>query len=129
MKERIIDLNCSLIDIAIKLVGGNPGATRVCCEIINKAEQIDPDSALGPLGAFLSFDSYHIYDERIWMLFKDVCERNIVKVIALLRAVQLGLLSESTLNHAIDNYGEGLNINECIVKVREQLPNFTSEVI
>ena len=129
MKERITDLNCSLMDIVIKLVGGNPGATVVCCEIISKAEQIDPDSSLGPLGALLSFDSYHIYDERIWMLFKDVCGENVVKVIALLRAVQLGLLSESTLNHAIDNYGEGLNINECIVKVRERLSNFTSEVI
>ena len=129
MKERIIDLNCSLIDIAIKLVGGNPGAIRVCCEIISKAEQIDPDSALGPLGALLSFDSYHIYDERIWMLFKDVCGENVVKVIALLRAVQLGLLSESTLNHAIDNFGEGLNVSEYITKVKKQLPNFTSEVI
>jgi hypothetical protein len=128
MKERITDLNCSLKAIVIKLVGGNPGAVRVCCEIISKAEQIDPDSNLG-LGALLSFDSYHIYDERIWMLFKDVCEGNVVKVIALLRAVQLGLLSISTLNHAIDNYGEGLNINECIAKVRKQLPNFTSEAI
>ena len=128
-QDRITDLNCNLKDIIVKLVGGNLGATVACCEIIANVEHIDPDSALGPLGPLLQFDTLRIYEERIYMLFNDVCERNIVKVIALLRAVQLSMLSESVLNHAIDNRGEGLNVMEYVSKVKKRLPDFNKDKI
>jgi hypothetical protein len=124
MESRIKDLNVTPKDIMITLADGNPGAIRVCCELVMRTSHIDPASALGAVGALLLLDTFHIYGPRIWMLYKDVCGEDIAKVIGLLRAVQLGLLPQSKLNHAIDSYGDGVVVDECMTKVKEQLPNF-----
>jgi hypothetical protein len=78
------------------------------------------------LGCLLLLDSFAIYGANIWLLFKDVCGQNIVHMIAVLRAVQLGLVDERAVHEAIDGTST-LSIDEVLSAVREVLPDFAAE--
>lgn len=108
--------------------GVNPGALNVLLGIVKEAENIDPCNGLGAFGPILMLDSLKIYADRIWMLYKDVCKESIVDTIGMIRACQLGIVSDFTLAGAIDNYGAGVDVKDCINKVREQLPDFGRSV-
>lgn len=120
-----ICLQDTMMDAVIKLSEGNPGATTVCVQILNKGNSIDPDMVLGGFGILSILDIYNIYGSRIWMLFKDVCKQDLVKTIAALRACQMGLFPIEKLQYAIDNYGERINVDELHRMVKERLPRFT----
>ena len=108
------------MDIMIKMSEGNPGAVTVLMELYKETPETDPMSALGGLGPIMWLDTFGIYGSRIWMLYKDVCGQDVEKTNWMIRAVQLGIMSEAELNHRIDNYGrEG--IDEIIEKVFDQL--------
>lgn len=124
MTERIT-LTDTLLSSIIKLGEGNPGALRVLNEIVKRED--DPDSlagTLGTLGTLLSLDSYGIYGARIWMLYKDVCSEDLVRMLGLLQATRLGAVSEAVLNRAIDNRGDGLDLEAALTTVQELLPRF-----
>jgi hypothetical protein len=42
----------------------------------------------------------------------------------MIRACQLGIITNMKLNTAIDNMGDGLNVSEILKLVQEQLPDF-----
>jgi hypothetical protein len=126
---RIMNLEMSVLDIAVDLAEGNPGAATVCGEMLLKTPQIDPDSALGGLGALLSLDTLEIYGSRIWGLYKDVCGQNLVKMEGVLRANQLGFIGGHAINHAIDNRGEGINPDKLLAEVKEHLPRFGAAAV
>jgi hypothetical protein len=89
--------------------------------------EIDPDDWAGGLGPLLFMDSNRIYGSRIWQLYKDVCNQSLVRMLAVLRAWQLGFISGHALHHAIDNCGEGLDVDELLGRVQERLPRFGCE--
>jgi hypothetical protein len=68
-------------------------------------------------------------DRVFWILFKDVCKENTTHALACLRALQLGLLNDSDLDHAIDNYGERVDTAAVLEAVQKRLPNFAKEGI
>lgn len=107
-----------------KLVEGNPGALTVCMALMKDNARIDPDDAFKEIGPLLSLDTEGIYGSRIWMLYKDVCGQDTEKVLGLLRARQLGYLNTVPFQHAIDNYGDGLDVDAFLSKVKERLPKF-----
>jgi len=123
MTERI-DLQDTIIDVITKLSEGNPGALRVCMDILMQDATIDPDNALSGIGPLLSLDTHGIYGSRIWMLYKDVCGEDMVNTLGVLRGRQLGYISDAELNHAIDNRGNGVDVDAILDQVRECLPNF-----
>lgn len=117
----------SMPEVLLALSGGNPGAVTVCMRLLKETPAIDPQDILGGLGNLLALDSYNIWEHRIWMLYKDVCGQDLVKMIAVLRAHQLGQLAgvtECALNHAIDNRGEGLDLDAVLKAVQDRLPRF-----
>lgn len=120
MSHERITLQDSIQSSMIKLADGNPGAISVMCELYKKTPEIDPDSALGGLGSLFSLDSDGIYGSRIWMLYKDCCGQDLVRMCAAFRAVQLGLTTREHVNQAIDS-GEQLNFVDV---VRAELPAF-----
>lgn len=127
MSERI-NLGDSVMDIMMKMSDGNPGAIRVLMELFNKGAIIDPDDFLGGLGAILSLDTYGIYGSNIWILYKDICDEDIVKTLATLRAAQLGFFSIPELRSACseDSYEAKtpIPVDDLLVKVKERLPKF-----
>jgi hypothetical protein len=127
MAEERLKLGMSVLDAFYAMTEGNPGALMVCVNIEKHASAIDPDNAFGWLGVIMHLDTSGIYGPRIWMLYKNVCDEHLGKMIALLRANQLGLLSTEDLNHAIDDYGDSIDAEALVAAVQERLPNFCLE--
>ncbi len=111
-------------DAVIAMSGGNPGALTVLIQLLQEGAGIDPDSEAGGLAPMLSLDKYGIHEDRIWMLYKDVCNCDLRAMVALLRAPQLGLLDNDKLHHAIDNRGSEIDVEAIVTSVGEGLPNF-----
>jgi hypothetical protein len=128
-KERI-GMNDSVMTAIIKMAGGNPGAITVMADMVRQGGFIDPDDFMGGFGAVLGLDSHGIYEHRIWMLYKDVCNQNLVHMLGLLRACQLGMLSDVKLDKAIDGT-EPLSEDQVVgylVQVQTRLPNFGKDL-
>ena len=112
-----------------KLAEGNPGALTVMMEMMKESKKIDPQDIMSGAFSPIVLDTHGIYGSRIWMLYKDVCGHDMVKMLGVLRACQLGIESSEKLDHAIDNYGEGIDVDDLLVKVKERLPTFDSDVV
>jgi hypothetical protein len=126
MNERL-GLTDTAMTAVSKLSEGNPGALRVCMELLTRSINYDPDMLLGGIGSLLQLDSHGIYGSRIWMFYKDFCGEKLDVMVAMLRAVQLGIMTDFEMNHAIDNYGGDVDIDAVVAKVMEKLPNFKVE--
>jgi len=100
----------------IALVEGNFGALQVCTLLFQGTRMTD----------LKILDANGIYGCRIYMLWADVCDRSIAKATAVLRAGNLGLVPWNVINHAIDNYGQGLDLVDLCKRVIEHT---ISEVI
>jgi len=111
-------------DVIFKMSEGNPGALSVCVQILREGSRIDPDDALGALGTILSLDTLGLYGSKIWMLYKDVCQCDLPKMLAVLRACQLGFVTDAQVRRAVDAYGEGLDVPAICAQVAERLPRF-----
>ena len=122
-----IKLEMSMMDVIMALTDGNPGAIRVCSEIVQQASGIDPNSALGPLGALFSLDNLDCYGPRIWMFYKDVCGQNLNTMIGVMRASGMGFTSDRKINAAIDGDKGALDIPALLTKLKERLPAFQIE--
>jgi hypothetical protein len=97
--------------------------------MLRQGAEIDPDDFAGGLGNLLSMDTLGLYGSRIWMLFKDVCKEDLRVTCALLRAWQLGFLSDMKLKTAIDNYGEGIDVAWLVAQVEKRLPRFQKAAV
>ncbi len=122
-----ISLDKSVMESVMALSEGNPGALTVILEMMKMNTKIDPDDCFQAVGPLLSLDQHGIYGSRIWMLHKDVCGQEIGLTLGLLRAVQMGVLSEEKLNHAIDNRGDGFNVKDVVHQLMKELPNFNPD--
>lgn len=128
-----IKLTDNAITASMKMADGNMGATQVIMSIIVEGSKIDPDNALGGMGVLLSLDDMEIYGSDIYVLHNDICERDLVKTVAVLRARQLGFISESTIKDASsrqDRSGKSMiDVDDLYKKVKEYLPNFNPQPI
>lgn len=92
-----IELTDTTMDALIKMVDGNPGAIQALMEIMAKHYLIDPQAMLGGIGAVMMLDSWGIYGSAIYILYNDKCDRDVRKMLMLMRAVQLGHFCQSKL--------------------------------
>lgn len=119
-----IKLDDTVRSVLLKMAEGNPGAITALTAIFKAEPTADPKSIWEGPGGILSLDAFGIYGPRIWMLFNDVCDRDPVAMLAVLRANQLGLLRVAALNHAIDNRGDGIDVVDLHRQVKERLGEF-----
>ncbi len=108
---------------------GNPGALMAVCEILKHGAVIDPNDAMGGMSSLLSLDTLGVYGSQLYMLWSDVCGKDVGKMIALLRAWQLGGLAgvtDGTLQFAIDARGTGIDVDAAVAAVQERLPKFNA---
>ena len=124
MGQEVLSLEDNTTSLVIKMSEGNPGALTVIYSMLERGSEIDPQSFAGGISSILSMDSLGIRGYKIWMLYKDVCGQDPRVTIGIMRAYQLGFLSETELMHAIDSYGEGIDIPDLMKKVEEFLPQF-----
>lgn len=124
-KERI-ELRDTMQEILIKLAEGNPGGLNVMLRILTASPIVDPDDMLAPIGPILSLDTHGIYGSNIWILYKDCCGQDIVGLLAVLRSIQMGILSEEEVWEWIDN-STPVNVPETLSNLQKKLPNFNKE--
>jgi hypothetical protein len=123
-----IKFEMSALDVFYAMSEGNPGALRVCMDIMTQGEMIDPEHIFKGLGHIMTLDTLGIYGSRIWMLYKDACHEDLPTMLAVLRANHLGLagVTDGAVNHATDNYGDGLDLKAIMEAVQTRLPRFNA---
>lgn len=124
---RIKDLGMSLRDVILLLCDGNPGAVTAMMDLVKNAETIDPDSAFGAFAPLLSLDSLDCYGSNIWRFYKNVCNHDAHKMLAVTRAIQLGITSDADVWRAINGDRTALDIPSILSQVKERLPAFQIE--
>jgi hypothetical protein len=128
--ERLVGTDTAISAIT-KLSERNPGALRVCFEILKDGAAIDPQGING-FGTLLSIDSLHIYGSRIWLLYKDICGESLVMMMACVRGWQLGIVNQKDLIRAIDNAESGnrahsLDLPAILSAVKKRIGNFGNQ--
>lgn len=111
----------SMEDVFVKMSEGNPGGLRVCMDIYTQDKAIDPKGAMPGLFPLLRLDTMEIYGSEIWMLYKDVCKSDLVHLLALLRANQLGHIDASQIKLAIKGQHE-FDLDAILENVRNEIP-------
>ena len=119
-----IELTDNMATAITKIVEGNPGALRVCCELVENVQAIDPDHFAGPFAPILLLDSFDLYGSEVWMLYKDVCNYQVDWTYGMLRALQFGIVNRYDLVKAFDRE-ISLDVPDIMRQVQEQLPEFT----
>ena len=123
-----IQLQDSTMNVVTKMSEGNPGAINVIMLLLTRAGTIDKNDAMGGIGKVLLLDTFGIYGTDIYVFYSDICGSDLVKMVAVLRATQMGLFSSSILKdacHRQDYSGRDMvPVEELYNKVKEQLPLF-----
>jgi len=107
-----LDQQDTTMDILVKMSDGNPGAIGALMEIMNTADRIDPQAADSGLGHILLLDEYEIYGTDIYILYNDKCDRNVRKLLVLIRGVQLGFLRKETLKTMASDQTRSTNLTD-----------------
>jgi len=92
-----ISLTDTTMDVIVKMSEGNPGALSAIMAIMKEHDSIDPQAAMGGLGAIMILDSWEIYGSDIYVLFSDKCNRDVRQMLMIMRATQLGYFSHIKL--------------------------------
>ncbi len=93
-KQKRITMDMSGFDAMVALCEGNPGAASA----LARAARAGGDATIV---LFLALDDLGIYGSRIWQLYKDVCGQRVLYFGAVVRATQLGFITEDELNEHI----------------------------
>ncbi len=83
-----------LKEMIATLSKGNPGALSVLVQLVNHS---NTSVVFIPV-----LEKLNITGSRIWMLYKDVCWEDLSKMIVVLQAYALDILTLSQVNGAID---------------------------
>lgn len=127
-----INLTSTVLDIVVDMSDGNPGAATVMALLTKLYHRIDPQSALRELTGLLWLDDNEVYGSDIWLLYKDVCDQHLTKMITLMRAVQLGIVPISAVKSAMQNRytragSNSFNFEHLHMFVREKIGVFDPE--
>lgn len=107
-----IELNDDGKSIMIKMSEGNPGAIAAMIVMVVESDSIDPKAFMGGIGAIIMLDTWKIYGTDIHILFNDKCDRDVRKMLVLIRAVQLGFFSQVKLQEMAADQRREINISD-----------------
>lgn len=120
---RIKSLATTPLEVMVDFAEGNPGAITVLSQLFKESPAIDPDAAFEGMSPLFSLDNLDCYGSDIWVLYKDVCGQDIVKMLGVLRAIQLGFVSDGTVKAAMTG-GGSVDPAALLEQVKERLPDF-----
>lgn len=104
-----IDITDSVADIVTKMSEGNPGAMTVVVKLVKEMEK-----DIQVLNIILCLDEHlELYGSRLYQLWNDCCDRDIQKVIQIVRLYMNGDISKKEiLEHVNKPWGEPFEILE-----------------
>jgi hypothetical protein len=105
-----IKLTDSTMDAMTKMADGNPGALMAIMDIVENYSDIDPQSAMGALGAIMILDTWEIYGSSIYVLWSDKCGKDVRRMLMIMRATQLGLFNQTRLQQMADDQAGQINL-------------------
>jgi hypothetical protein len=123
MNHQMIELSDTPLTAIAKIAENNAGAVTVLADLFITAASIDPDSALAGMGPIFQFETLEIYGSKVWSFYKECCGSNILGMQAVLRANQLGIISRTEINQAIQNCTR-LDTTAVLKAVQSRLPAF-----
>lgn len=89
---------------------GNIGAMDAMMSIMDQHRDIDPQAAMGGLGAILILDTWEIYGSDIYVLYSDKCGKDVRKMLMLMRAAQLGHFDHVRLQQMAADQSRKVNL-------------------
>lgn len=107
-----IQMEDTVMEIIAKMSDGNPGAINTMMIIMQEHDKIDPQAFLGGMGAIMMLDTYEIYGADIYVLFNDKCNKDVRKMLMLMRATQLGFFSMGKLKELAADHSRQNNLTE-----------------
>lgn len=91
----------------INFAGGNPGAIAALFEL-QKAVQDRTAIYL------ITLDQMELYENKLYMLWNDCCNRDISKVIKILDYYEKGIIKQKDIDERIKNVGRGKSFDDLI---------------
>lgn len=119
-----IELADTGMDVLIKMSDGNPGAITAMMVMLKEAGEIDPDNILGGLGSVMLLDTWEIYGSSIYVLYNDKCDRDLRKMLVLMRATQLGKFPHTRLQELANDQTRSINLSD---EEYQELDDFVCE--
>ncbi len=94
----------------INFAGGNPGAIRTLFELQN---------AVGDKTALylITLDKMELYEDKLYMLWNDCCNRDISKVIKVLDGYEKEIIKQNDIDERIKNVGYGKSFDDLIEQI------------
>ena len=69
--------------MVVKLCKRNPGAMTAIMEMMEYTPIVDPSNMLGLFSPLLTLDRIGIYGTDIYVLWSDICDKNIIKTLTI----------------------------------------------
>ena len=109
-----------------KIAQGSRKATVVLLQILTFAPRIDPSNEQKGILYFLILDNLEIYGEDIFNFYNNLCRKNLVHMLALLRAWQLAGITTTDLLQLLQTNNHNY-IPELYHYVKTFVPDFDPE--
>lgn len=127
-----IELTDTNMDVIVKMSEGNPGAITALMDVLHNSAEIDPQGAMGGIGAILLLDTWEIYGSDIYVLWSDKCQRDCRKMLMIMRACQMGNFSQDKLKEMAADQSRQIDLTDAEWQeqddwVCEQLTDFQKE--
>lgn len=107
---------------------GNPGAMTALVELLKDGWMMEPYVRNDAMDKIKLLKEKNILGVDIYLLYNDLCDRNIYKTTGLVKALQLGLLKETELKEDLARVNSGgkstLDIKQIIRNVKGGVPGF-----
>lgn len=108
-----LNLFGTVLDNFISFAGGNPGALNTLFELQKEAKD---RTAL----FLLTLDKMELYENHLYMLWNDCCNRDIKKVIKILELYEKEIIKQKDIDERIKNVGYGRKFDELIEESEEK---------
>lgn len=102
-------------DNFISFAGGNLGALNTLFELTKEAKD---RTAL----FLLTLDRMELYENHLYMLWNDCCNRDIKKVIKILELYEREIITQQDIDERIKNVGYGRKFDD-LIKESEEMKN------
>jgi hypothetical protein len=107
-----IQLTDTLMDMIVKMSEGNMGASTALMDIMTKHNEIDPEAVMCGVGAIMLLDTWEIYGSDIYVLWNDKCDRDVRKMLMIMRSCQMGNFSHQKLKVMAADQTHQVNLTE-----------------
>lgn len=120
----------SLQDVMVNLSQGNPGALTAMVGIVKNHQDLGPLAMFGGRGPLMALDMMGIYGSEIYILWNDICKRNLRRFCALIAADFSYVLPRKDIKKMARTGEDTLTENqwkELETEVCERIGNFNKE--